>query len=95
MVPPKEIVDIADAPVTPSVRISPDEKWMVIMYYYPLQTIAELSVPELRLGGLRINPRNNDQSRRIYYYDMILKKLLMVQSKKSPPGRTGTFRHVK
>ncbi|MEQ8189808.1 MAG: prolyl oligopeptidase family serine peptidase [Candidatus Eremiobacterota bacterium] len=75
MVPPKEIIDIADAPVTPSVRISPDEKWMVIMYYYPLQTIAEISVPELRLGGLRINPRNNDQSRRIYYYDMILKKL--------------------
>ena len=73
--PPKGIVDIADAPVTPAVRISPDGKWMLIMNYYTLQTIAELSMPELRLGGLRINPGNNSSSRNTYFYNIILKKI--------------------
>ena len=65
--PPKAIADIVDAPATPGVSISPDKKQILIMERSSLTSIEELSQPELRLAGLRINPATNGRSRSSYY----------------------------
>lgn len=61
--PPKAIADLVDAKPTPSVSVGPNGKWMLLMERHNLPSIAELAQPELRIAGLRINPRNNGSSR--------------------------------
>jgi len=75
MMPPQAIADLVDAPPTPYVSISPDEKWMLLLKRPGLPSIAEVAQPELRLGGLRINPRTNGPSRGRYYNALTLKKI--------------------
>jgi dipeptidyl aminopeptidase/acylaminoacyl peptidase len=61
--PPDRLVKFVDAAPTPAVSISPDGSWMIIMERPGLPSIAEIARPELRLAGLRINPRTNGPSR--------------------------------
>ena len=61
--PPAPIAQILDAPQTPAVSISPDRKWLLLLERSALPTIAEISAPELKLAGVRINPRTNGPSR--------------------------------
>ncbi len=61
--PPKALVELVDAPVTPNVSVGPNQKWMVVMEQVGLPSITELSQPELRIAGMRINPRTNGMSR--------------------------------
>ena len=73
--PPKSIADLVDAPWTPRVSISPDQEWMLLMRYPGLPSIEEVSQPELRLAGLRINPRTNGPSRGWYLTELAFKKI--------------------
>jgi len=66
-IPPEEIAALADAPKTPSVLLSPTGEHMVLRLRRGLPGIDVVSQPELRLGGLRINPRTNGPSRGWYY----------------------------
>ena len=61
--PPAPIAAILDAQQTPAVFVSPDRGWLLLAERASLPSIAELSEPELRLAGLRINPRTGGQSR--------------------------------
>ena len=70
--PPKAIADLVDAPPTPGVSIDPATKWMLILDRPSLPSIDELALPELRIAGMRINPRTNDRSRRTYSIGMKL-----------------------
>jgi dipeptidyl aminopeptidase/acylaminoacyl peptidase len=63
--PPSPIADILDAAQTPAVLVSPDRMWLLLAERASLPSIAELSEPELRLAGLRINPRTSGPSREI------------------------------
>ena len=74
--PPKAIADIVDAPPTPSVNFSPDRQWMLIMDRPSLPSIEEVSQPELRIAGIRINPRTNGPSRIRYSQKLTLKNIL-------------------
>ena len=65
-IPPAEIVQIVDAPLTPSLSVSPDKKTIVLSERSPIITIKELSAEELRLGGLRINPATSCPSRQTF-----------------------------
>ena len=73
--PPKHIADLVDAPPSPVATLSPDRQWMVLLERPNLPTIEELAQPELRLAGLRINPRNNGPSRGGYLVGLTLKRL--------------------
>ncbi|KAB8155408.1 prolyl oligopeptidase family serine peptidase [Kordia sp. TARA_039_SRF] len=66
-VPPQEILELADA--KPAPRVSMDSKGEKFYFGYRdnYKSIAELSEKELRLGGLRINPKTNIGSRQNYY----------------------------
>jgi len=61
--PPRELASLVDAPQTPSISVSPDGKYLLLMERPGYPGIAELSQPELRLAGVRINPRTNGPSR--------------------------------
>ena len=73
--PPKAIADIVDAPLTPTLSMSPDKKNYAILESASLPSIADLSEPELRLAGVRINPGNNGRSRSRYYTGITIKSL--------------------
>ncbi|OUJ73056.1 alpha/beta hydrolase family protein [Hymenobacter crusticola] len=73
--PPKIIADLVDAPATPRLSLSSDGKWMVLMPVQDLPSIAELSQPELRMAGLRLNPRTNGPSRVSYSTGLTLKRI--------------------
>src|SRR5580692_11514515 len=78
--PPKAIVDIVDALPTPGVELSPTggaagKRWMLIEHFSGLPTIAELAQPELRLAGLRFNPRTDGPSRGRYGTSLELQAL--------------------
>ena len=78
--PPKVVVDIVDALPTPGVELSPaggsaGKRWMLIEHFSGLPTIAELAQPELRLAGLRFNPRTDGPSRGRYGTSLELQAL--------------------
>jgi len=73
--PPKAIRDLVDAPLTPVVSISSDKKHILILERASLPSIEELSQTELRLAGLRINPRTNGRSRSSYYTGIVVQEL--------------------
>ncbi|WP_224483335.1 S9 family peptidase [Robertkochia aurantiaca] len=73
--PHENILELADAPLAPSVLVTEDrEQHMVLLYRDAYSDIATLSEDELRLAGLRINPKTNIGSRTRYYNNISLKK---------------------
>ncbi len=73
--PPQDILDLVDVQRAPSVLIDDNKEYMVLLYRDTYKTIAELSEEELRLGGLRINPKTNIGSRTNYYNDIKIKNI--------------------
>jgi dipeptidyl aminopeptidase/acylaminoacyl peptidase len=78
--PPKAMVDIVDALPTPGVELSPaggaaGKRWMLIEHFSGLPTIADLAQPELRLAGLRFNPKTDGPSRGRYDTSLELQAL--------------------
>ncbi len=61
--PPKAIADLVNAPSTPSVSFNEKGDWMMLLERADNPSIAELSQPELRIAGLRINPATSGPSR--------------------------------
>lgn len=72
--PPKIIQDLVEAPYAPVLRLSPDKKWMAFFEIPAMPSIEEVAQPELRLAGLRINPRNNGPSRSGYRNGLYLRR---------------------
>src|SRR5204862_4300614 len=64
LAPPKVIVDMLDAPPTPSVVVSPDDRTVALLNRRSLPTIAELAQPIHRIAGARINPKTNGRQQR-------------------------------
>lgn len=73
--PPKEILDLVDVARAPSVLIDESRHYMVLVSRNAYKSIEELSQEELRLGGLRIDPKTNIGSRVNYYSDLKIKDL--------------------
>ncbi|PKV51064.1 dipeptidyl aminopeptidase/acylaminoacyl peptidase [Aquimarina sp. MAR_2010_214] len=72
--PPKEILDLVDVSPAPSVRVDKKGENLIFLYRDNYKTIAELSEKEMRLAGLRINPKTNISSRVNYFNKIKLKK---------------------
>ncbi len=63
---------LADAKLAPSIRINTEGTQAVLLYRSQYKSINELSETEMRLAGLRINPKTNISSRQRYYYTLSL-----------------------
>jgi dipeptidyl aminopeptidase/acylaminoacyl peptidase len=73
--PPKEILELADAPLAPVVQIDKKTENIVLLHRNRYSSIEELSETELRLAGLRINPLTNIGSRTYYFNNITLMKV--------------------
>ena len=74
--PPKEIVDLVDVSLAPSVLLDDNKEFMIFLYREPFKSIEDLSKEELRLAGLRIDPITNISSRKTYYNNLKIKNLI-------------------
>jgi dipeptidyl aminopeptidase/acylaminoacyl peptidase len=59
--PPKEVIDIVDAPPTPMVSMSPAGDVMALIDRESMPSIAYISEPILRIAGMRITPALNSR----------------------------------
>jgi dipeptidyl aminopeptidase/acylaminoacyl peptidase len=75
MMPPQAMIDLIDAPLTPEVSVGRDRRCMLLMQPADLVPITELAQPELRLAGLRLNPRTNGPSRGSYFTRLTLQRI--------------------
>src|SRR6185295_15734832 len=73
--PPQAVLDILNAPMTPTLSISPARNFA--MQGAPVRNppIAELSQPMLRLAGIRINPRSNGLHNTTFNTTLTLRKI--------------------
>ena len=55
--PPQEILELAEAPLAPLMRMNDKGENFVFLYRSNFKSIEELSETEMRLGGLRINQK--------------------------------------
>lgn len=73
--PPKEILDVLDAPGLPIPYVSPSGNALLLGTPLRYPPIADLAEPLLRLAGVRINPRNNGVHGSFYLVAYSLKRL--------------------
>ncbi len=73
--PPKEVLDILNAPVTPTASLSPTRDYILLLTANRYPPLADLAQPMLRLAGRRINPASNSPHRAPYSVAMSLKKI--------------------
>jgi dipeptidyl aminopeptidase/acylaminoacyl peptidase len=103
--PPKEIIDILDAPPTPRVSMSPARDSMLLIESESMPSIAYLSQPLYRIAGIRITPMNNSVQVLSFSTGLTLKRIRDGTTKNialpagikfsspqwSPDGRWATF----
>lgn len=68
--PPAPIPEILDTPPPPALALAPDRRTLAWLGRPGLPSIAELAEPELRLAGIRINPRTGSRSRQNHLYSL-------------------------
>lgn len=68
--PPLEILSLADVPLAPHIVSNTEASKLILLYRNQYKSIAELSEKEMRLAGLRINPKNNNNSRERFYFNL-------------------------
>src|ERR1700750_1160765 len=73
--PPKEVLDILNAPVTPGISVSPARDNIILTTGLRYPPLADLSQPMLRLAGRRINPASNSPHRFQYSVALTLKRI--------------------
>jgi dipeptidyl aminopeptidase/acylaminoacyl peptidase len=103
--PPKEVIEILDAPPTPRVSMSPAGNVMALIESEPMPSIAYVSQPILRVAGTRITPANNSRQVLSFSVGLSLKNIKTGEVRKialpegakftsvswAPDGRTIAF----
>jgi dipeptidyl aminopeptidase/acylaminoacyl peptidase len=107
--PPAPLQAIVDAPRAPALGLSPKRNLVTMIATPALPSIVEVAQPELKLAGLRINPRTYSPSRFSFGTDLTLldvrtqaemkvtglpKQLRLADSAWSPDQRYLAFTHV-
>ena len=64
--PPSEILELVDFQRAPSISMDSKKERVVFMYRNTYKTLVDLNEDEMRLGGLRINPKTNISSTTTY-----------------------------
>lgn len=89
--PSKALADLVDAKLAPTTRLSPDNQWMAFLERQRIATLQELAKPELKLAGIKLNPKNFSRARpRSKYLSITFKHLENGQNftvKGLPEGR--------
>jgi dipeptidyl aminopeptidase/acylaminoacyl peptidase len=70
--PPKAVANFVDAAPIPQAVLGPDRATLLLITPLQFPSIAEVAEPELRLAGLRINPKNRATARRPFARSLAL-----------------------
>ncbi|NQT81218.1 MAG: S9 family peptidase [Candidatus Aminicenantes bacterium] len=73
--PPKEVLDIVDAPPSPRVSLNPTGDTMLIIQYESMPSIAYMSQPILRIAGTRLIPKFNSRQTTTFYTGITIKSI--------------------
>src|ERR1041385_1803114 len=73
--PPKAVLDVLNAPLTPSLALSPNRAYAMQGQPVRYPPMSELSQPMLRLAGLRINPKTNGLHNSTFSSSLTLRKV--------------------
>ncbi len=73
--PPASILELVDVERAPIVSVDSKKEQMLFYYRDAFKSLSDLSQPELRLAGLRINPKTNIASTTNYYTNIKYKKI--------------------
>jgi dipeptidyl aminopeptidase/acylaminoacyl peptidase len=77
--PPDSIAQLLDAEWSPSVRISPDDSWMLELTRPGLRSLEDLAEPIVRVAGQKINPKTNGEALAYGYTAMTLRPVEAVR----------------
>lgn len=80
--PTEEILKLADVSLAPGVILNEAQTQMLLLFRDQYKSIEELSQEEMRLAGLRIDPKTNIGSRTYYYNNIQIKNI--TNSKNEP-----------
>lgn len=75
MEPAKELLDIIDAPLTPSLYLNPTKTHALFAYPQDMPDISELAQKELKLAGIRLNPENFGASKPRSWSKLTIRKM--------------------
>ncbi len=78
--PDKVILDLAQAELPPRSMTDARGRYLALLTRNPYQDLQDLTQPELRLAGLRVNPSNHNESRTKPFTGVALRKLPEGQS---------------
>lgn len=73
--PPKQILDVLEAPMTPAISVSPSRDYAVLMRPVRYPPIVEVAQPMLRLAGIRIDSNTNGMHLAPEFTEMWIKRL--------------------
>jgi dipeptidyl aminopeptidase/acylaminoacyl peptidase len=73
--PPKEILDLVDVDLPPLTIVDPANRFLIMLRRPTFKSLQELAQPELRLAGLRINPKSYDSARPSYTLGISIQEL--------------------
>lgn len=73
--PPKAILDLVDYERAPSVSMDTKKEYMLLSYRNTYKSLDDLSQEDIRLGGLRINPKTNISSTVTYVNNLKIQKI--------------------
>ncbi len=73
--PSAEILQLADFERPPSVFMDSKRDWLIFSYRNTYKSLDDLNQPEMKLGGLRINPVTNISSTMTYINNLKIRKI--------------------
>jgi dipeptidyl aminopeptidase/acylaminoacyl peptidase len=73
--PPKAVLDVMNAPLAPTLVLSPTHNFAVQAQAVRYPPIAELAEPMHRIAGLRINPKTNGLHNTVFSSSLLLRKI--------------------
>lgn len=73
--PPKEIRDVLNAPPTPSISVSPQADYAILLQAVRYPPISQVAQPFLPLAGLRIDANTNGLHMANYFISLSIKRL--------------------
>jgi dipeptidyl aminopeptidase/acylaminoacyl peptidase len=82
--PPKAVVELVDAPVTPTATMSPSGRWILLAERPSLPSIGDVTRPWVGLAGLRIDPRTNAPARASFETGLVLRDLDGTRQRRVP-----------
>jgi len=73
--PPQAVLDVLNAPLTPTISISPQRDYAIFMQPVRYPPIAEVAQPMLRLAGIRIDTNTNGMHLAPVFTTYLLKRI--------------------